>query len=229
MDLQASDNRPLNSSEDTPPQISQNPAPSSNQTIKSQGDQDHLALSVPKEQNPLDDSLLNVSKDVTLDPAMMGNMLVSGGADYSQLDKGCFAIYKIALLLAPTTMLVLSILKKNYLHVLQYIYLFIFAILEFIAIKERDLRKAAIVVLAFKIYLFIYPCVAIVVAILNRFEIEVILELMIQVMGFHVFLMFGALQVWNYLSKMQGQDEPETGSTDDAYLSSLCFLCFAMQ
>ncbi len=222
MDLQAPDNRPLNPSDDIPPpQTSQN----NPQTIKSSENQDHRA----KEQNPLDDSALNVSKDVTLDPAMIGNMLVSGGADYSRLDKGCFAIYKIALLLAPTTMLILSILKRDYLNILQYIYLFIFAILEFIAIKERCIRKAAIVVLAFKVYLLIYPCVAIVIALLNRFEIEVILGLIIQVMGFHVFLMFGALQVWNYLSKMQGLDEPESGSTDYAYLSSLCFLCFAMQ
>jgi len=230
MDLQPPDNTPLNTSDDTikqPPLSSPTENPTS--TINNESNQDfdlnHVNLPVT---NPIEDSMLNVSKDVTLDPAMMGNMLVSG--DYSRLDKGCFAVYKVVVLLVPITWLILSSLQMHFFGSIQAAYLLIFSVIEFLAIKKRDLRKSAIAVLGFKIYLVAYPCIFIVLSLIyHGIQIEEFLFLLMQMMAFNVFFMFGALQVWSYLAKLQQGEDVETGSTDYVYLSSLCFLCFAMQ
>ena len=155
--------------------------------------------------------------------------LIISEEDIAKLDKGCFVFYKVILLIIPPLMLGFSVWKNNVILMIQYVYLLAFCILEFFAIHQKDIRKAVLAIIGFKMYILLFTFVHIIVLFMENKGATYFLEWLLQLMGFYIIIFYGAAQVMNTLTKaIEGLDPDETGATDTLWLSTLCFFCYAM-
>jgi len=166
--------------------------------------------------------LVDQTEDIQIEDLIMTE------EDITKLDQGCFAFYKVLLILAPTIMVGLSIWSSDNLMLFQYTYLLCFCILEYIAIKNKSIKQAGIAVVGFKIYILLFTIVHIIVLFMHGGDITDFLDWIIHLMGFYIIIFFGAAQVMNKLTKaFEGIDEDVVGAADAVWLSSICFFCYA--
>ncbi len=129
------------------------------------------------------------------------------GDEANELDKGCFLIYQIWLILFFFGTIGVAVWRyENVFFLVGSLYLAIFCIKEYHAIRQRRLDKAKQAVIGFKIFFgFLVVMLILLVSILEKERIEEVLVTTGAIFVLFVTTIFGAIQVENTLRKQRNE------------------------